>query len=138
SMTAGASPTSWRTLCAQHLGQLAETLERQVEIEVHSRVSTAVETAVNRSRREVSDQLNQSVRLLRQCGTAAEVPAALADAARAFAERTAAFTIENQSARWQGPKVAVEIPLVEAPAFRAVVETRDPVVAMGGNREVSM
>jgi hypothetical protein len=67
-MSSTAPTISWRTLCAQHLSHLVETLERQVEAEVQTRVSTAVDgaidtaiaSAVNRSRRELSEQLNQA------------------------------------------------------------------------------
>jgi hypothetical protein len=153
-MGSTAPSISWRTLCAQHLSHLVETLERQVEAEVQARVSaavddaleTAVSSAINRSRRELSEQLNQAVRQLRLCMAAAEIPWALADAAAPFAQRVAVFTIQDKIARASRPPGnyktakpagAFEVPLDEAPALRAAVESRDPVVALATGGEVS-
>jgi hypothetical protein len=153
-MSSTAPSIPWRTLCSQHLSHLVETLERQVEAEVEARVSaavdhaieTAVSSAVNRSRRELSEQLNQAVRQLRLCLAAAEIPSALADAAAPFAERVAVLTIQDKIARASKPpgnnktarpSDAFEVPLDEAPALRAAVESRDPVVALATGGEVS-
>jgi hypothetical protein len=153
-MSSIAPTISWRTLCAQHLSHLVETLERQVEAEVQARVSTAVDgaidtaivSAVNRSRRELSEQLNQAVRRIRLAMSVAEIPAALADAAAPFAERLAVFTIQDNMARGQRqrgnsrnakPGASLEVSLDEAPALRAAIESHDPVVAMATEGEVS-
>ena len=114
-----------------------------MEAEVQARVSTAVDgaidtaitSAVNRSRRELSEQLNQAVRRLRLCIAAAEIPAALADAAAPFAERVAVFTIQDNIARATQPRgdsktarsaATLEVSVDEAPALRAVIESTIP------------
>ncbi len=125
-----------------------------MEAEVQARVSTAVDgaidtaitSAVNRSRRDLSEQLNQAVRRLRLSLTTAEIPSALADAAAPFAERVAVFTIQDNKARASRtkgnsrnarPNGALEVSLDEAPALRAAIESHDPVVAMATEGEVS-
>jgi hypothetical protein len=153
-MSSTAPTISWRTLCAQHLSHLVETLERQVEAEVQARVSTAVDgaidtaivSAVNRSRRELSEQLNQAVRRIRLSMSTAEIPTALADAAAPFAERLAVFTIQDNMARGQRSQgnsknaktgAWLEVSLDQAPALRAAIESHDPVVAVATEGEVS-
>ena len=116
-----------------------------------SQLSTEVERlfdeARGRARRELADQLNQSVRRIRQAGSHDELAATLLDAAMSFAGGAAVFTIAEGVA--QGDKIrgvaaeeadgftSLEIPLSAAPALASAVQTRDPVIAATTAGEVS-
>jgi hypothetical protein len=93
--------------------------------------------AGERARRETADQLNQAVRRMRQAAGPDEVSAALLDAAGAFATGAALFRLDGEVAKGErirgAPETAgefrgLEIPLAEAPALAAAMESRDPVV----------
>ena len=117
-------------------------MQSRVSTAVDGAIDTAVTSAVNRSRRELSEELNLAVRQLRLCMAVAEIPAALADAASPFAERVAVFTIQDNMARASKPRGNAktgknDVSLDEAPALRAAIESRDPVVALGTAGEVS-
>jgi hypothetical protein len=75
--------------------------------------------ADERARRETADQLNQAVRRMRQAANAEEVSAALLDVAARFA---------TGAPETAGDFGGMAIPLAEAPALAAAVESRDRVV----------
>jgi hypothetical protein len=99
------------------------------------------------SRRELADQLNQSVRRIRQAISLSELATTLVDGAMAFAAGAAIFLVTGTAAR--GEKIrgvtaeagqafhALEIPFPAAPALAGAVETRDPVIAVTTAAEVS-
>ena len=100
------------------------------------------ERAVEASRRQTSETLNQTVRRLRNARGETGWSAALADAAMAHAARVAVFTFEGGMVRVAavrgveaaGPFVAS--PLRLASAFAAAVETGEPVVALRSASEM--
>jgi len=116
-----------------------------------SQLSTEVERlfdeARGRARRELADQLNQSVRRIRQSGSHDELGATLLDAAMSFADGAAIIRIADGAAH--GDKIrgvaaaeaesfeSLEVPLSAAPALAGAVETRDPVIAVTTAGEVS-
>jgi hypothetical protein len=116
-----------------------------------SQLSTEVERlfdeARGRARRELADQLNQSVRRIRHSQSLDELTATLLDAAMAFAAGAAIFRIADGAAhgdkiRGAAPEEAdaftvLEIPLSAAPALAGAVDTRDPVIAVTTAAEVS-
>jgi hypothetical protein len=103
--------------------------------------------ARGRARRELADQLNQSVRRIRQSNSLDELSATLVDSAMAFAAGAAIFRIADAVA--YGEKIrgvgeeetaafsSLEIPLSAAPAVAGAVESRDPVIAVTAAAEVS-
>jgi hypothetical protein len=102
-----------------------------------TRAARQASDAGGRARRETADQLNQAVRRMRQAANAEEVSAALLDAAALFATGAAVFRLDGETARGEGIRGAPEtagdfremaIPLAEAPALAAAVESREPVV----------
>jgi hypothetical protein len=121
-------------------------LEGQLS-QLSSEVERLFDEARGRARRELADQLNQSVRRIRQSGSHEELAATLLDAATAFASGAAIFRIADAVAH--GEKVrgisadeadafqSLEIPLSAAPALAGAVETRDPVIAVTTAAEVS-
>jgi hypothetical protein len=131
-----ASPTSpLRLMLEGQLSQLSSEVERLFD------------EARGRARRELADQLNQSVRRLRQAGSLEELAATLVDAAAAFAAGAAVLRIAGSAAK--GEKIrgvpeaagqafaALDIPLSSAAALAGAVETRDPVIAATTAAEVS-
>jgi hypothetical protein len=121
-------------------------LEGQLS-QLSSEVERLFDEARGRARRELADQLNQSVRRLRQSGSLDELAATLLDSAMAFAAGAAIFRIADGAAcgekiRGVAPEEAaafssLEIPLSAAPALAGAVETRDPVIAVTAAAEVS-
>jgi hypothetical protein len=121
-------------------------LEGQLS-QLSAEVERLFDDARGRARRELADQLNQSVRRIRQSRSLEELAATLLDAAVAFAAGAAIFRIADGVAH--GEKIrgvaaeegadfaALEIPLSVAPALAGAVESRDPVIAVTTAAEVS-
>jgi hypothetical protein len=126
---------------------LRQMLEGRLS-QLSSEVERLFDEARGRARRELADQLNQSVRRIRQAGSHDELSATLLDAASAFASGVALFRIADGTA--QGDRIrgvaasetesfsSLEIPLSAAPALAGAVETRDPVIAVTTAAEVSV
>lgn len=112
---------------------LAETLERLGE---------KFESELHLARREQSERLNQIIRRLRQSAGEKPWSEAVADGASGFAPRCLLLAVEDGKLRllaWRGRSEAdppASIPLSESAAFRSVVESAEPVVALRGAREL--
>jgi hypothetical protein len=125
---------------------LRQILEGQLS-QLSTEVERLFEEARGRARRELSDQLNQAVRRLRQADSLDQLAGTLLDAAAAFAGGAAIFHIAGASAK--GERIrgvseeagqafgSLEIPLSSAPALAGAVESRDPVIAVTTAAEVS-
>jgi hypothetical protein len=119
--------------------QIAEELERGA-----ARVTAEVR---ERSQRELADHFNQAVRRMRQAKSAADLCAALLDAAAPFASGVALFRASRSAAfgeRIRGvPEETAasfhgqEIALTRAPALAEAIRSRDPVTAAATPGEVS-
>lgn len=125
---------------------LRQMLEGQLS-QLSSEVERLFDEARGRARRELADQLNQSVRRIRHADSLDELAATLLDSALAFATGAALFRIAGTIAigekiRGVAPEAAgafssLEIPLSAAPALAGAVESRDPVIAVTTAAEVS-
>lgn len=116
-----------------------------------SRLSTEVEAlfaeTCDRARRDLTEQINQAVRRMRQAADREELAATLVDAASLFASAAAFLRIDGSAAageRIRGVSaeaadrfVDLEVPLLSAAAIAGAVETRDPVTAAAVANEVS-
>jgi len=100
----------------------------------------------DRARRDFAEQLNQSVRRMRQTSELDELVATLVDAASGFAAGVAFFRIDEiaRGERIRGVReetsdrfAGLQIPLASAAALRGAVETRDPVTAIATATEIS-
>jgi hypothetical protein len=89
----------------------------------------------NQARRELSAELNQAVRRLRQSATLEELATTLADTAARLAGAAEVFLISDGVAKSQ--KMDLEIPLASAAALAGAVESRDPVTTITTVGEVS-
>lgn len=134
-MASSAPTTALRQLFENRLSQLSTEVE-----------ALFAETR-DRARRDLAEQINQSVRRMRQTSGAEELAATLVDAAGLFASAVAFLRIEGDTARGERirgvpPETAerfpgLEIPLASAAALAGAVETRDPVTAVSTENEVS-
>jgi hypothetical protein len=118
-------------------------LEQLFQTEAEARVSAGVRAAG----RALTEQLNQSVRRLRQADGFGEIAAILCDAAAPFAHVCAVFNVNEltvtgermrgisgeEAARFQ----ALQFAATEAAAFAGAIESREPVVAICSAAEVS-
>jgi hypothetical protein len=112
-----------------------------------SEVETLCDAQAAEARRHAASELNQAVRRLRRAADLQDLGATLLDAAGAFASQVALFRVEGEMVR--GVRVrgvpgetaerfqALEIPLCDAAALAALVETGEPVVAAATASELS-
>src|SRR4051794_16980901 len=114
-------PRGPRQLLEDRIPQLSEELE------------SLFENSRDVARRELAEQLNQSVRRLRIAPDADELCGTLAGSAARFAAGSVLFRINGDQAESE----RIELPLASAPALSAAIESRDPLVAAATAGEVS-
>lgn len=117
----------------QALDQAWEALKREFE--------AAQDRAARAARSEITNELNQLLRRLRQYGTEGEWVSALLDSAGRFAQQAAIFEVRNNTLVLRGQlrmdlPVDLSFPLASAAAFASAVQTKDPVVALRSSSEV--
>ena len=116
------------------LDQAWEALKREFE--------AAQDQAVQAARREITNELNQLLRRLRQYAQESEWISATLDSAGYFAPQAAVFEVKNENLLLRGQlkmdlPAELSFPLSTAAAFTSVVETKDSVVALRAPAEVS-
>jgi hypothetical protein len=110
-----------------------EALKREFE--------AANEQAARAARSQITNELNQFLRRLRQYGKEGEWISALLDSAGRFAQGAALFEVKNEALALRG-QLKMELPadfsfpLASAAAFVSAIETKDPVVALRSPSEV--
>jgi hypothetical protein len=107
-----------------------------------------VEEAGLKSRRALGEELNQTMRRLRQCRSTEEVATWVLDSAASFGGPAALFEVMGARLRGvrsrgfptvdAGPFEELEASLDEAPAFAHSIQERETVVAIGTGAELSM
>lgn len=114
--------------------------------EVRASFDRARETEREQTRRatqqSLAEQWNQTLRRLRQLGTQEEVLAFLADATAPYAERAVVLVFESDLAipaacRGIGGAGKSSFPTAKAPAVETVIATRDPVISLSSENELS-
>ena len=128
-----------RPKVSEHLSGLIRQLE--------DRVGAEVDDACSKSRRALSEELNQMMRCLRQCHSTEAIARWLVESAASFGGPAALFEVMGSQVRGvlsrgfgdAGPESfeGLEAPLAEAPAFRHLIEERETVIATGTAAEVS-
>jgi hypothetical protein len=140
---------TWREVVERHHGALVDDLTLRLDSEIQKAVAHAVRkeqeravTQIERARRTTAESLNQTMRLIRQ--SAAEAPALqlLADGSAPYAQRAVVLLIENNHAKSLSTRgvtddIAFTFALEDAPAIGSAVESKDPVVALASDREIS-
>ena len=104
--------------------------------EAQAEASERLADFAGKLRREIAATLNQSVRRLRGSETEAQWGDALVEAAVSFCTRALLFTVSENTLRLQGVDLT-PIPIGTVPAFAAVVESKDSIVAMRTRGELS-
>lgn len=130
---------SWREIVDKHHFALVDELTSNIDSERQEAVSQAV--ARERSQRTSQvESLNQVLRRLRNASET-ELPRLLAEGCSAYARQLVVLVFETNQARAAASygvtpgDVSFEIAL--APAIVAAIESRDPVVALASESEIS-
>lgn len=94
------------------------------------------------ARSQITDELNQSFRRLRQYQTEGEWVSAVLDAAARFVQQIAVFSLNNGVAVLRGKynlnlPEKLSFPMASAAAFAGAIQAKDPVVAMRRPSEVT-
>jgi hypothetical protein len=128
-----------RLKVSEHLSGLIRQLE--------DRLGAEVDEACFKSRRALSEELNQMMRRLRQCHSTEAIASWLVESAASFGGPAALFEVMDAQVRGvlsrgfagagPGSFEGLEAPLAEAPAFRHLMEERETVVATGTAAELS-
>jgi hypothetical protein len=115
--------------------------------QIEERISTEMDEVGSKSRRTLSEELNQTMRRLRQCHSTEEVATWLLDSTASFCGPAALFEVMGTqvrgvrsrgfSAAGSPPFEELEAVLEEAPALAHSVQERETVVAIGTAAEVS-
>lgn len=122
--------------------KLRTHFDRALEDRSNAIVAERVEQSRATTHRELSDQLNQAARRLRDSDGRETWIATLLEAASNFCGRAALFQVNGQQMKLEGglgvgEDREAEFPLTAAPAFANVVDSRDTVVAIATRRDMS-
>jgi hypothetical protein len=154
-MASSAPTPALREILEERLSHLLVELEglfdahltEQLELRMAPMVEQAASEARERARRDLSDQLNQGARRIRQSVDVADLTATLLDATAPFAEGGAIFLVTNGVARGERMRGVpddrarsfrgLEIALSSAAALSEAAESADPVATVTAPAEVS-
>lgn len=106
-------------------------------VEAQTEASERLANFAAKLRREVAGSLNQSVRRLRTFESEAHWSGAVVEAMASFCTRALLFTVGANTLRLQGVDLT-PIPVATVPAFAAVIESKDSIVAMRTRGELSV
>ena len=101
--------------------------------QISDELESLFENSCDAARRELAEELNQAVRRMRIAPDDVELCATLEGAAMRFATGSELFRIDGAQAAIEG----MELPLAEAPALAAAIDSRDPLIAAATAGEVS-
>jgi hypothetical protein len=139
----------WPERMERALEETIAGLAARLEGEYQDALEAGVREAGNTARRDLVQKLNQTARRLRHFETEGQWTHTLVDATRGFCGRAALFVVQDRklhleasrnieaSTNVDGPALAADIALDAAPAFAAVMETRDTLVVMRRRSELS-
>ena len=118
----------------QSLGEVRASFDRAREAERDQTRRT--------TQQALAEQWNQALRRLRQLSTQEEVLAFLADATAPYAERAVVVVFQNVLAIPAASRAIPDarlssFPTAQAPAIESVIATRDPVVSLSSENELS-
>jgi hypothetical protein len=145
----GAAQDGIGRLVEKRFAEVAARMGTEFENAVAARVGAEVAPAARKARaegkREASDEFNRAVRRLRRHESEDDWAAALLDATAPLCRRAALFEVQGGGLKLlrAGPQDAaagparLDVCLADAPAFASAVESRDPVVAVRTEGELS-
>src|SRR5580700_9966825 len=132
-------PERMERVLEETVAALAARLDEEHRDALEARVQQANRSAET-ARRELIQKLNQITRRLRGFEDQRQWSNTLVDATRGFCGRAALFLIRDGRLHLETTRNfddADAVPLDDAPAFAAAVETRDTLVAMRSSGELS-
>jgi hypothetical protein len=135
-------PERMERVLEETVAGLAARLEEEHREALEARIQQANRAAEN-SRHELIQKFNQMARRLRGFEDERQWSNTLVDSTRGFCGRAALFWIRDRkliletTRNFDDADLAARVPLEDAPAFAAAVETRDTLVAMPSSSELS-
>jgi hypothetical protein len=135
-------PERMERVLEETIAGLAARLEREHQDALAARVQQNAQSAAA-ARRELIQKLNQIARRLRSFEDERQWSNTLVDATRGFCGRAALFLIRDRklyletTRNFDDASLTDDISLDSAPAFATAIETRDTLVAMCTNSELS-
>jgi hypothetical protein len=155
-MPDGANTSTWREIVDHHHAALVDELTRRLDSDLDSARREAAELAAasershaaaemtvacEHARRSQAELLNQSLRRLRQSSAEEQILQTLAETCAHYAEMSVVLVFENNQARAaasHGINAAnLSFEISSAPAVVAVIDSRDPLVAVVNEAELS-
>ena len=127
----------WQDRARQEFDLVLDRIGEAFDAERTAGEHAAAETARN----QIAESLNQGLRRVRQASTLEDAAGLAHELSVPFASRCALFFFQEGQAEAKAVRGFGLLPLVFSPdegaAFRAVVETKDPVIAVGSEAEIS-
>lgn len=131
----------------ERLAEAVSRIEAWHQNDSGSRVAKLAAHARAGARRDLSEQLGQAVRRLRQFESEEQWGQVLLDATKGFCARAALFVVNGPSLELRATRgidsqldtsqKGLNVPLASAPAFASAIESRDALVAMRTRGELS-
>jgi hypothetical protein len=146
---------TWREIVETHHCALVDELSKRLdsdlkrlELEREDAVASALagersrlKVAIDELRRSQAEEFNQSLRRLRQANGEAHILQALNESCAAYAEVSVVLVFENNQAHVAASRGVdagdFSFDIVSAPAVVAAIDSRDPVVALATEAELS-
>ncbi len=122
--------------------QLEQAFASAVEEHSSHKADQQLGLARTSAQREITELLNQASRRLKQTESREVWIRTFLEAASHFCGRAALFAVAGSKLKFEGgleidTDAELEIPLEQAPAFQNVIQSKDTVVAIGTERELS-
>ncbi len=136
-MTGELAARAWHTKFEQQIRDLVDGVQTELDAAIAARAAESSAQA----KRELSEDLNQRVRRLRQAAQRDALFTSLVDSSAPYCQRAAVFTFQEKEARAEAQRnlgaETVAFPAQQGAAFLSAIETRDPVVAASSPSEIS-
>ena len=139
---AGAWNDDLDRIMEERLSDAAARIEDWHQNDSGSKLADVAANARSNARRDLAEQLGRAVRRLREFESEQQWSQALLEGTKGFCDRAAVFVVngpslELRAARGLEQPTTFKVPLNTAPAFSAAVETKDTVIAMRTQGELS-
>ena len=150
---------TWREIVENHHSSLVDALSRRLDSDVkrlesdredavarvvaaeRSQAGTQLALACDQARRSQAEGLNQSLRRLRQANGEEHILRTLSESCAPYADMSVVLVFENNQAHataGHGLEAGgLSFDIVSAPAVVAAIDSRDPVVALANDDELS-
>ncbi len=132
----------WQSRIEHIFGERLADLGARIQARCRAQFEVELAQTLDRGRRKVYADLNQSTRRLRQFENEAQWTQVLVESTQGLAERAALFAVNQRMLELRATRnltapTLAPVPIAASPAFSSVLETRDTVVAMRTRGELS-